>query len=74
MEDKKKSFKDLENIEEIKNYIKSKQYGHIKYCHYTTIDNIDSILSSSTLLFGSMSSVNDKQDGRYGENLYSLFV
>lgn len=55
-------FPSITKAEDLVEYLNDRPYGHGQYCHYTTLDIIDSIIKNKTFWISSVTRANDEQD------------
>lgn len=60
---KRLKLNELETYDDLKNFMDGKEYGHTEYCHYTTLDTIDKIITNKYFLLSPcVKSFNDDLD------------
>lgn len=55
-------FPSITNAKDMMEYLKDRPYGHGQYCHYTTLQAIDSILGQQTIWLSDISDTKDAND------------
>lgn len=66
-------FGKIKNFLELKDYLKDKEFHHEKYCHYTSLSVIDSILANKAFWIGSVKRFNDLYDSSAFGNELNLY-